>query len=69
MFSMLGSTDMHDEKSIDTVIQFIYMLRGTVRVELFRVVLQFIAHVSVVFRRHGFGVDQDKGAPGWQDQR
>ena len=68
-FSMLGSTDMHEEKSIDTVIQSIYMLRGTVRVELFREVLQFIAHLSVVFRRHGFGVDQDMRAPGWQDQR
>ena len=68
-FSMIGSTDMHEEKSIDTVIQSIYMLRGTVRVELFREVLQFIAHLSVVFRRHGFGVDLDMRAPGWQDQR
>ena len=67
--SVLGSTDMHEEKSIDTMIQSICMLRGTVRVELFREVLQFIAHLSVVFRRHGFGVDQDRGATGWQDQR
>ena len=68
-FSMLGSTDMHEEKSIDTVIQSIYMLRGTVRVELFREVLQFIAHLSVVFRMHGFGVDQDRRATGCQEQR
>ena len=67
--SVVGSTDKHEEKSIDTVMQSIYMLRGTVRVELFREVLQFIAHLSVVFRMHGFGVDQDRGATGWQDQR
>ena len=56
-FSMFGSTDMHEEKNIDTVIQSIYRLRGTGQVELFREVLQFIAHLSVVFRMHWFGVD------------
>ena len=53
--SVVGSTNMHEEKSIDTVIQSIYILRGTGQVELFREVLQFIAHLSVVFRRHEFG--------------
>ena len=31
--SVLGSTDMHEEKSIDSVIQYICMLRGTVQVK------------------------------------
>ena len=56
---MVGSTDMHEEKNIDTVIQSSYRLRGTGQVELFREVVQFIAHLSVVFRMHWFGVDQD----------
>ena len=68
-FSVFGSTDMHEEKNIDTVIQSIYMLRGTGQVELFREVLQFIAHLSVVFRMHLFGVDQDRRTTGCQDQR
>ena len=59
---------MHEENSIDTVIQSIYILRGTGQVELFREVLQFIAHLSVVFRMHGFGVDQDR-VPASEDRR
>ena len=50
---------MHEEKNIDTVIQFIYRWRGTGQVELFRVVVQF----------HWFGVDRDWKATGSQDQR
>ena len=61
---VVGSTDMHEEKNIDTVIQSIYRYRGTEQVELFREVLQFIAHLSVVFRMHWFGVDQDWRATG-----
>ena len=61
---VVGSTDMYEEKNIDTVIQSIYRLRGTGQVELFREVLQFIAHLSVVFRMHWFGVDQDWRATG-----
>ena len=61
---MVGSTDMHEEKNIDTVIQSIFMLRGTGQVELFREVLEFIAHLPVVFRMHWFGVDQDWRATG-----
>ena len=53
--SVVGSTDMHEEKSIDTVIQSVYVLTGTGQVELFREVLQFIAHLSVVCRKHEFG--------------
>ena len=30
--SVLGTTDGHEEKSIDSVIQYIYMLEGTVQV-------------------------------------
>ena len=63
---VVGLTDMHEEKNIDTVIQSIYRLRGTGQVELFRVVVQFI---SAVFRMHWFGVDQDWRATGSQDQR
>ena len=59
---------MHEEKNIDTVIQSIFMLRGTGQVELFREVLQFIAHLSVVFRMHEFGANQDR-VPASQDQR
>ena len=66
---VFGSTDMHEEKNIVTVTQSIYRLRGTGQVELFREVLQFIAHLSVVFRMHWFGVDQDWRATGCQDQR
>ena len=55
---MVGSTDMHEEKSIDTVIQSIYILRGTGQVELFREVV----------RMRGFGIDQDR-VPASQDQR
>ena len=62
--SVFGSTDMHEEKNTDTVIQSIYRLRGTGQVELFREVLQFIAHLSVVFQMHWFGVDQDWRATG-----
>ena len=36
---VVGLTDMHEEKNIDTVIQSIYRLRGTGQVELFRVVV------------------------------
>ena len=63
---VVGSTDMHEKKNIDTVIQSIYRLRETGQVELFRVVVQFI---SVVFRMHWFRVDQDWRATGSQDQR
>ena len=63
---VVGLTDMHEEKNIDTVIQSIYRLRGTGQVELFRVVVQFI---SAVFWMHWFGVDQDWRATGSQDQR
>ena len=63
-FLVVGSTDMHEEKNIDTVIQSIFMLRGMGQVELFREVLEFIAHLSVVFRMHWFGVDQDWRATG-----
>ena len=59
--TVVGSTDMHEEKNIDTVIQSIYRLRGTGQVELFRVVVQF---TSAVFRMHWFGVDQDWRATG-----
>ena len=58
---------MHEEKNIDTVIQSIFMFRGTGKVELFREVLQFIAHLSVVFRMHEFRVDKDK-VPASQDR-
>ena len=58
---VVGLTDMHEEKNIDTVIKSIYRLRGTGQVELFRVVVQFI---SAVFRMHWFGVDQDWRATG-----
>ena len=51
---------MHEEKNIDTVIQSIYRLRGTGQFELFREVLQFIAHLSVVFLMHEVGADQDR---------
>ena len=63
---VVGLTDMHEEKNIDTVIQFIYRLRGMGQVELFRVVVQSI---SAVFRMHWFGVDQDWRATGSPDQR
>ena len=67
-FSVFGSTDMHEEKNIDTVIQSICRLRGTGQVELFREVLQFMPHLSVVFRMHWFGVDQGRRATGCQDR-
>ena len=63
---VVGLSDVHEEKNIDTVIQSIYRLRGTGQVELFRVVVQF---TSAVFRMHWFGVDQDWRATGSQDQR
>ena len=66
---VVGSTGMHEEKSVDTVIQSIYMLRGTGQVELFREVVRFIAHLSAVFRMHWFGVDQDWRATDCQKQR
>ena len=59
---------MHEEKNIDTVIQSIYRLRGTGQLELFREVLQFIAHLSVVFLMHEFDADQDR-VPVSQEQR
>ena len=66
VFLVVGSTDMHEEKNIDTVIQSIYRLRGTGQVELFRVVVQFI---SAVFRMHWFGLGRDWRETGSQDQR
>ena len=33
-FSVLGTTDRHEEKSIDSVIQYICMLEGTVQVNV-----------------------------------
>ena len=58
---------VHEEKNIDTVIQSIYRLRGTGQVELFREVLRLTAHLSAVFRMHGYGVVQDR-VPASQDR-